>query len=498
MIATMRPFAANYRLLGWITLILVSGFLTTSAAGFLASREAIEHSISEQALPLTGDIISAGLQKDILYPVFISQMMSQDPAVRDWLASPEKHQPQILGYLDNIKRRYGTLASFMGSDASRRLYHTYGPPDELIEGRSGDNWFFRIKAMHNAKYETNVDIETLYSGQPTLFINHRVIDKDGRFIGVTGVAITLDTLNQVLARYQARFGRDIYFVSDEGKVVLSGTPLKDDERALSTRSGMKDIAPAILNRSVAPTSLAYRSGKSDVLVNSRYLPELNWYLVVEQNVSGNIKPLSRIFALNFSISFLVMLMVLAVTLLTVNRFQHQLHKIATTDALTGLLNRQALALLFRQSTLVSKRSGRPLSAILFDIDHFKAVNDAFGHMAGDSVIRQVAEIALDVVRESDVVTRWGGEEYLVLLNDCPLSQAIAIAEALRRRVAEHDFELPSEKVVVTISLGVAQYHADESESSFFTRADEALYGAKNGGRNYTNASYLPDPAPQLF
>ena len=498
MVAPMRLFAANYRLLGWITLILVGGFLTTSAAAYLASRDAIEHSISEQALPLTGDIIYTGLQKDILYPVFISSMMAQDPAVREWLANGEQHQSEILNYLNDIKGKYGTLASFMGSDASRKLYHTYGPPDQLIQGRPGDNWFFRIKAMNNAKYETNVDVETLYSGQPSLFINHRVLDQGGKFLGVTGVSITLDTMNQVLAAYQQRFGRDIYFVTDEGRVVLSGAPLSAEQRTLSTRSGMQQIAPAILNRSTAPTSLAYRRGKSDVLVNSRYLPELNWYLVVEQNVSGNIKPLTRIFAINFGISFAVMLMVLAVTLLTVNRFQRHLHKIATTDALTGLLNRQALAVLFRQSTLMSKRSGRPLSAILFDIDHFKAVNDAFGHMAGDSVIRQVAELTLDVVRASDVVTRWGGEEYLVLLNDCKLSQAIAIAENLRKRVAEHDFKLPSEKVVVTISLGVAQYHENETENSFFTRADDALYGAKNGGRNYTNASYLPDPAPQLF
>lgn len=493
----MRLFAANYRLLGWITLILVGGFLTTSIASYITSRDAIEHSISEQALPLTGDIIYAGLQKDILYPVFISSMMAQDPRLPKWIAG-EESQAEIIGYLNDIKGKYGTVASFLGSDASRKLYHTYGPPDDLVEGRPLDSWFFRMKERGDAKYETNVDIDAQYSGQPTLFINHRVVDAQGKFVGVAGVAITLDIMNQVLARYQARFGRNIYFVDGEGKVVLSGTALRDDELSLASRSGIKDIAPAILNRSTVPASLAYRVGKSDVLVNSRYLPELGWYLVVEQNVSGNIRPLTRIFAINFGISFAVMLLVLIVTLLTVNRFQRHLHKLATTDSLTGLLNRQALAVLFRQSTLISKRSGRPLSAILFDIDHFKSVNDAFGHLAGDSVIKQVADIAQDVVRESDVVTRWGGEEYLVLLNDCKLSQAITIAENLRRRVADHDFGLSPDKVCVTISLGVAQYHSNESENSFFTRADDALYGAKHGGRNYTNASHLADPAPQLF
>lgn len=494
----MRLFAANYRLLGWITLILVGGFLTTSVASFIASRDAIEHSISEQLLPLTGDIIHSGLQKDILYPVFVSSMMAQDARVRSWIASGKKDEQAILGYLVDIKLKYATVGSFIASDADRTLYHTYGPPEELLEGRPLDRWFFRMKQLQGAAYETNVDIETQYSGLPTLFINHRVLDAQGKFAGVAGVSVTLETLNRVLASYQLRYGASIYFVDRAGQVMLSSEAFGADQRQLATRTGMQDIAANILNRSTVPTSLAYGNGKSDVLVNSRFVPELNWYLVVEKNASGNIEPLTRIFAINFGISFAVMLLVLVVTLFTVNRFERQLHKLATTDALTGLLNRQALTVLFRQTTLMSKRSRRPLSAILFDIDHFKGVNDAFGHMVGDAVIRQVAEIALDEVRESDAVTRWGGEEYLVLLSDCKLSQAIAVAENLRRRVADHDFGLPSEKFTVTISLGVAQYHDNESENSFFTRADDALYGAKHGGRNYTNASYTPDPAPQLF
>ncbi|QYF95126.1 sensor domain-containing diguanylate cyclase [Massilia sp. PAMC28688] len=493
----MRLFAANYRLLGWITLILIGGFITTTGAAFVASRDAIEHSISQQALPLTGDLIHAGLQKDILYPVFISSMMAQDPVVRDWLADVRSEPALIQSYLDNIKLKYGTVASFIGSEQRRMLYHTYGRPNPIEEGRQQDEWFFRMRAMAGKAYETNIEIDAQYSGQPTLFLNHRVTDRTGLFLGVAGVAITLDTMNQVLARYQARYERKIYFVNDSGKVMLSGVMLNEEESSLERRSGMKAIAPAILNRSTTPTSLAYRDGQSDVLVNSRYVPELNWYLVVEQSVSGNGVPLTRLLTINFLISLAVTLLVLVVTLLTVNRFQRRLEKMATTDALTGLLNRQALTVLFRQSTLVSKRNGQPLSAILFDIDHFKSVNDRFGHLAGDSVIRQVAAIALEVVRESDLVTRWGGEEYLVLLGDCKLSKAITMAENLRRRVAEHDFGLPGAPVI-TISLGVAQHRDDESENAFFKRTDDALYGAKHGGRNYTNASYIHPPAPQLF
>jgi len=493
----MRLFSGNYRLLGWITLILVGGFLTTSVAAYLASRDAIEHSLSEQALPLTGDLIYSGLQKDILYPVFVAELMAQDPSLRGWLAGGEQDQAFIQRYLEETRDRHGMVASFLASDASRKLYHTYGAPEPLVEGRDIDKWYFRLKSLPRAQYESSIDITTEYSGQPSLFINHRVTDANGKFVGATGVEIRLDTMNQVLARYQKRYGRNIYFVSGDGKVVLSGAATASAATLLSQRAGMRDIAPAILNRSTEPTSLSYRSGKSDVLVNSRYVPEVNWYLVVEQNTGGTISPLTRIFAINFGISFGVTLLVLVVTLLTVNRYQRKLQTIAATDALTGLLNRQALTVLFRQNAALSRRSGRPLAAILFDIDHFKAINDNFGHMAGDTVIRQVAQLALDAVRASDVVTRWGGEEYLVLLGDCNLSQAMAIAENLRLRVAEHGFGLRDEHVV-TISLGVAQLQEDETEEVFFARVDNALYAAKHRGRNVASASHPATLAHQLF
>ena len=198
--------------------------------------------------------------------------------------------------------------------------------------------------------------------------------------------------------------------------------------------------------------------------------------------------MQRVFALNLAISSAVTLLVLAITLLTVNRFQRRIERVASTDALTGLLNRKALELLFRNSIQHSRRSGRPLAAVLFDIDFFKQVNDTHGHLWGDTVIRGVADIARQVVRESDVVTRWGGEEYLILLSDCDLEQAGQIAEALRRAVAAHDFAMPAPNLHVTISLGVAEYRHDEAESAFFSRADSALYQAKNGGRDRVELS----------
>ncbi|MDC8757741.1 sensor domain-containing diguanylate cyclase [Janthinobacterium fluminis] len=489
----MRLFSVKYRLLMWVTLILVCGFLATSLASYISSRDAIEHGIAEQTLPLTGDNIYSEIQKDILRPVFISSLMAHDTFVRDWMLGGEKNPQQIVRYLKELKKKYGTVSSFLVSDRSRAYYYAGGRLKSVHPDASRDAWFFRLRALTTADYETNVDVDLANRDSMTIFINHRVLDYQGNFIGATGVGLTLDTMSRIIDRYQARFHRNIYFVDGAGAIVLAGKSMQGVRGAIATLPGVRAIAAQILNRDSVPTHLAYQGETASMLLNSRYIPELGWYLVVEQNVSAEVKPVQRVFALNLAISFAVTLAVLVLTLLTVNRFQRRIERAASTDALTGLLNRRALELVFRNSILVSKRSGRPLAAILFDIDFFKHVNDNHGHLWGDTVIRAVADLARRTVRESDVVTRWGGEEYLILLNDCGLEQAAQIAEALRRAVAACDFGMPAPNLRVTVSLGVAEYAEDEGESAFFSRADSALYQAKHGGRNRLQLS-----APAAF
>jgi diguanylate cyclase (GGDEF)-like protein len=478
----MFPIPVKYRLLIWLTLILVSGFVATSLASYLASRDAIEQGISEQTLPLTGDNIYSEIQKDILRPVFISSLMAHDTFVRDWILNGEKAPGQIVRYLGEVKKKYGTITSFLVSDQSRRYYYAEGTLKSVREGEPRDDWFFRVRKM-TPDYETNVDADMANRDSMTIFINHRVLDYNGKFIGATGVGLTLDTMSHIIDRNQARFRRNIYFVDGNGDIVLSGKAMRGVRGSIRTLPGVRTIASQILRREGAATRLAYRLDKADILVNSRFIQELGWYLVVEQNVSDDVKPLQRVFALNLAVSFGVTLLVLALTLLMVNRYQHCIERAAATDALTGLLNRQALEPVFRNSIRASKRSGLPLSAILFDIDFFKQVNDTHGHLWGDNVIRGVADIARSVVRKNDVITRWGGEEYLILLSGCALEQASQIAETLRREIEGHDFGMPEPLVPVTVSLGLAQYGNDETESAFFARADGALYQAKQNGRN---------------
>lgn len=156
------------------------------------------------------------------------------------------------------------------------------------------------------------------------------------------------------------------------------------------------------------------------------------------------------------------------------------HVLAITDSLTRAFNRRQIETLVHDEVERAQRYLQPMSLILLDIDHFKAVNDNYGHPMGDKVLRQVCSILTSNLRQSDALGRWGGEEFLILLPQIHIAAAASVAEKLRVAVSSADFGLETS---VTISLGVAELHADESAGDWITRADKALYLAKARGRD---------------
>jgi len=154
-----------------------------------------------------------------------------------------------------------------------------------------------------------------------------------------------------------------------------------------------------------------------------------------------------------------------------------------TDKLTGIYNRQAFDLVIHPILKDIQRKKFALSLILFDIDHFKKVNDEFGHMAGDEALKHIVKLCLETIRESDILCRWGGEEFLILLKECSLEDAYEISEKIRETIQNTPLIYKGKEIFSTISLGVSRYHLPEREDSFIVRADNLLYKAKQNGRN---------------
>ena len=153
---------------------------------------------------------------------------------------------------------------------------------------------------------------------------------------------------------------------------------------------------------------------------------------------------------------------------------------ANTDALTAIANRRSGERLLEEEVERSHRYQRPLSVVLFDVDFFKYVNDSYGHAAGDRVLAEVPKVLSSRYRESDILVRWGGEEFLIVAPEMTLERAAAMAERLRSLVEDHDFGIGW---ALTASFGVAERRGEESAADVVRRADEAMYAAKRGGRN---------------
>lgn len=159
---------------------------------------------------------------------------------------------------------------------------------------------------------------------------------------------------------------------------------------------------------------------------------------------------------------------------------------AQTDALTGLINRRGLEKKLEIERIRAKQNDLPFSIIMVDIDHFKQVNDTFGHLVGDSLLRSIAHLIKTHLRKNDIAARYGGEEFLILLPETGVEGATIVAQKNRKTLATKEWKLKQSGETmgkITVSMGISLYRFNEPEESLIKRADDALFMAKNKGRD---------------
>ncbi|MBT6489383.1 MAG: diguanylate cyclase, partial [Deltaproteobacteria bacterium] len=165
-------------------------------------------------------------------------------------------------------------------------------------------------------------------------------------------------------------------------------------------------------------------------------------------------------------------------------FHETIYNMTITDGLTEVANRRKLEEFLERELAGAIRHKRPLSVAVIDADHFKAVNDNFGHIAGDYVLRRLAHVIQGVIRKDELLARYGGEEFVIVMPESTLQQASVLAEKVRKLIEETKFHFEEHTIPVTVSVGVANHYSKlQDVDAFIKAADEALYRAKETGRN---------------
>jgi diguanylate cyclase (GGDEF)-like protein len=471
-------FIDRYRLILLLSLLLSCGFFATTLIGYFVSKQAIRSAIIGQDLPLTSSNIYSEIQKDLVRPVLISSTMAHDTFVRDWVLNGEHEVEAMTRYLAEVKERHGAFSSFFVSERSGNYYTGTGIFKQVSPDEPRDAWYYRVRDMQ-PDYEINVDLDMANRDAMTIFINYRVYDFAGNYIGATGIGLTVDAVRRLIGEYQRRFQRTIYFADASGHVVF-GIPA-GQSADLRQRPGLGPLIDQVL---------AERSGihqfKADGdnhILNVNFIPELKWYLFVEQNEDVSLAGIRHTLYVNFAISLAVTLIVIFLTYLSIRRYQSRIEEMATTDKLTGLLNRHAFGILIDKLMASHRRQPRPITFLLADVDHFKVINDRLGHRAGDEVLTSIGAMLRSNLRAADFAVRWGGEEFLLVLPDCPAEEGRQVAEKLRLAIADARLCSADPNLQVTLSIGVSQFDGAELPDQAVSRADQALYVAKERGRN---------------
>ncbi|MCE0495069.1 sensor domain-containing diguanylate cyclase [Vibrio salinus] len=462
-------------------MILFVVFFLMSWSSYQVAQKSINSQIEKNSLPLTSDNIYSQVQHDLIVPTFVAATMAHDTFVRDWALQGHHSEEPIQHYLSVIDKRFDTSIAFFVVDRTGYMYL----PDEihhvLDKSHPKYEWYQQVKSLPESEpYLVRIGEDPEHTGKYDIFIDHKVYDYNGNFIGITGVGISMKKVHKMIAHYERLYNRVIYFVDRDGNQVLSGKPFYSG-KPIQDIPGVKEISSKLLS---SPSgSYRVERGGETVFINARLVPEFGWYLIVEENLHPSHQAVFKTFLINIGVAFVVTVLVLFISIHTQGRYQKKLAVQATLDPLTGAYNRRTGEELFLGMQSECLDNLKPMSLVMFDIDYFKSINDELGHEAGDIALTHLVAHIKTHIRNNDAICRWGGEEFVLLLHNVDRSVSHEIAERIRKSVQLLPFNADGTNFQLTVSAGVVEMKAHESLSDMVKRADSALYEAKEKGRN---------------
>ena len=475
----MKEKISQYRLSLMLIIILIPSFVAVSLINYYVQRDSIRDELITTSLPLVRDLIDWEVQSRIKEPILTASLMANDTFLIDWILYVEVDLSKIENYLNAIRLEHNYASSFFVSANTFRYYSYQGVHKEISIMDDHDVWYFDFLDS-GKKMALDVDTDEVSAGKLTVFINQRVTDAQGNFLGVVGVGVDMSSIAELLQKTQKLYGRTIYMIDDNGLIQAHSNVEIIEKHNIRTSDGISNIADSILAAKKGTADFSYYGKQGKVLLTSRYISIMNWYIIVEQDESISLMMIRRTLIRTILIGLAASFIAVFISIGIVYKYQKSLEISARIDHLTQVSNRMQLDYQLRSEYERVLRYGGEFSVLLMDIDNFKEINDTLGHQLGDAILKAFASFITESVRKTDYFGRWGGDEFVLILPSTSGEKAMVVAEQLRLRLAERELE---QLCPVRMSIGIAEYQAEDTVESILMRADNALYKAKQSGKD---------------
>jgi diguanylate cyclase (GGDEF)-like protein len=474
------------RLSFFLTMILIIGFMVINILNYKMCIQTLKTSIKKDALPGIANDIYHDLQKKFSSAIQISSLMASDTFLKDWIIEGEKDIEKVKKYLYEIKQKYGLFSTFMISGNSLKYYHFKGLHKIISRQDKHDIWYYNFLDS-GYDYDLDVDTDEASSGTLTVFINYKLNDSKGNYLGVAGVGLKMNNVGSLLHSYEKNYDKTVYLVDKSGLIQVHSDQSLIEHANIKNQKGLAEVAQTILTETASYTVTEYRNSKDqNIILISKFVPEFNWFLIVEHKADESLTKIRQNFILNIAIGISVTILVIIINIFIINYYQTRLEKYANKDDLTGLFNRRYFSIIAKKDIALAQRNKSTVSIIMFDIDHFKEINDNFGHDTGDRVLKLISDSIRPALRASDTAARIGGDEFAVIMPDTDNSGAFQTAarlSALIETISFPDFETLQKKITTSMGIVTVRNCSGKNLEYFLLKADQQLYKSKNSGRN---------------
>lgn len=449
-------------------------------AGYIALSDLVgsQSQKQQQSVSPIFDLI----ESELIEPLHIATTLDKIGVYSKYFMQESPDQDELVSQLEDYSERFD-LEFYAAHEKSRKQFNSDGRVFDLIEGEIV--WYFALKDINDYPVQAVLGKrEDIH-----LYIDVRQYDEQGEFIGFVGVGKSLNDFISSFDEFRKQYGHEFVFVNHDEEIVLSSNanllPTKANE--LVDAIGITKISdlswyPRFKKETEGKTepSLLVSSANGDLLISKFSIVSLNWSIYLITPLSERQHEVSKSFAIYIGFGLLFLFVLYRILHRVVGFYADKMSRKFNYDPLTSLANRRYAQLFFS----LHRKKHRATAVIMLDLDHFKEVNDSYGHNAGDSVLQSVADLLSKIARKQDLVVRWGGEEFVLVMPNIELGEAEKIGEECRKLIEENTVVVADKSITTTASIGIS-YSRDLSDSLtlMVEWADRAMYQAKNEGKN---------------